>query len=200
MELSPDETRQLIVGLHHERAEGFSADFTEERHRPSLRRSLESKGIVHLLPENRFRREITEPSPSLTVSDGETLWIHYPAFNETEIYELSGSGRLDSALRALLSGLSLSGLEDDYRIEAWSIPDGHRLLLHPKSRELRRSIDHIEINLDGDRRVRQVRLFHTDGGRTVTTFDNYRASELEPDDFAFEPPEGGTVSRPLGGS
>src|SRR2546430_3965840 len=49
-----------------------------------MKKPILSAGKVWFQPPNKFRREVTGSSPSLTVSDGRQLWIYYPSFKSAE--------------------------------------------------------------------------------------------------------------------
>lgn len=197
-ELSSSQAREVLRNFEERQKEGFTADFVERREGPGLSRPLEVEGILHVLPPERFQREVRRPSPSLTTSDGTTLWIHYPAFEETEIYDLTGQGRLDDLLRALTAGLTLSGLENDFEIQATAVNDGFQLNLRPLRAGMRRQIVLVRITLSPELDPVSIEVEARDGSRTVTELQNLRSLELDLSQFSFSPPEGGSISYPMG--
>src|SRR6516162_3416117 len=86
-ELTPAETQALLKNLQEHRAKypSLSADFVEERTTHLLTKPLTSEGAIAFQIPNKFRREVRGNSPSLTVSNGQKLWIYYPSFKEAEL-------------------------------------------------------------------------------------------------------------------
>ncbi len=90
---TPAERAALLQQLRdvHAKQPGFEASFTEERTSHLLNKPVTSEGSVCFSVPDKFRREVRTPSPSTTVSDGHTMWIYYPSFNEVEIYTLGAA-------------------------------------------------------------------------------------------------------------
>src|SRR4051794_35297878 len=83
-DLTPAETQSLLKTLEEHRAKSpsLTADFVEEKTTHLLTKPLTSSGTIAFQIPNKFRREVTGQSPSLTVSNGQKLWIYYPGFKE----------------------------------------------------------------------------------------------------------------------
>ena len=95
-ELTPAETQTLLKNLQEHRAKypSLSADFVEERTTHLLNKPLSSEGNIAFLSPNKFRREVTGSSPSLTVSNGlEAVDL---------LSELQGSRALHTGAESLL--------------------------------------------------------------------------------------------------
>lgn len=196
-ELTPEETRDLLVRLVEKRdRHSVRADFREEKFLALMKNPVVETGTLAFLPPDKFRREV--PGRSLTVCDGKTLWLYYPEFNEVEKYALSSSRALRESLAALTSGLGLQDLARTYDVSARELADGHQLSLVPKTARLRRSVQRIVVDLSPAFSVRRLEILGGEGDRTVTTFLRERAAPLRDEDFQFHPPEGTTVSEPLG--
>jgi len=126
-ELTPADTQALMKNLQEHRAKSpsLSAEFTEERTSHLLNKPLTSEGNIAFQVPNRFRREITGRSPSITVSNGQKLWIYYPNFKSAEHYELGKRSPLDAALAAINTALNLESVENTFTIAGWvKIPSG----------------------------------------------------------------------------
>lgn len=196
-ELSPDETRDLLVRLVEKRdRQSVQAEFREEKHLALMKKPVIETGTLAFLPPDKFRREV--PGRSLTVCDGKTLWLYYPEFNEVEKYALSSSRALRESLAALTSGFGLQDLGKTYDVTARELVDGYQLSLLPKTARLRQSVQRIVVDLSSAFSVRRLEIQGAGGDRTVTTFLRERATPLREADFQFQPPEGATVSEPLG--
>src|SRR5260370_30069524 len=64
----------------------------------------------------RSRREVKGNSPSLTVSNGQQLWIYYPNFKSAEYYSIGARSPLDSIIAAINSALNLENVENAFDI------------------------------------------------------------------------------------
>src|SRR5882757_8546901 len=87
-DLTPAQTQSLLRTLEDHRAKSpsLTADFVEEKTTHLLTKPLTSVGTIAFQTPDKFRREVTGNSPSLTVSNGQKLWIYYPGFKEAELY------------------------------------------------------------------------------------------------------------------
>src|SRR4029453_3182052 len=80
-ELPSKDVEALLARLAETRGgTGMQAKFREERHLALMEKPVIETGTVSFLPPNRFRREVD--AGSLTVCNGDTLWIFYPQFRE----------------------------------------------------------------------------------------------------------------------
>jgi outer membrane lipoprotein-sorting protein len=80
--LSPGDLKDLLGKIRERRAASphVQADFQEERAIRLMNKPIVSAGKVWFKAPNKFRREVKGNSPSVTVSDGQQLWIYYPNF------------------------------------------------------------------------------------------------------------------------
>jgi outer membrane lipoprotein-sorting protein len=151
-------------------------------------------GTVSFLPPDMFRRQVD--GGSLTVCDGDTLWIFYPQFGEAEKYTLSSHRPLRESVSAMTSGLGLQNLARDYTIQAWRIPGGYRIKLNPKTSSLRKAVAEIRVEISDQLFAKRLDIIGAEGDRTAITFSNERRVDLSPESFRFQPPEGVRVSEP----
>src|SRR5580704_11285694 len=102
-ELGPADIDGLIARLQALKRDhpGVVARFREERFLKIRTQPLVLEGEIKLMAPNKFRREIFGKNPSVTASDGRTLWILYPAFNEAEQYSLDRSHEVSVLFGAL---------------------------------------------------------------------------------------------------
>ena len=84
--LSPTDLKALLGRIREKRAAApqVQADFQEEKNVKMLNKPIVSSGKVWFQSPNKFRREAKGSSPSITVSDGQQLWIYYPKFHSAE--------------------------------------------------------------------------------------------------------------------
>src|SRR5881392_4524062 len=88
--LSESELKNLLAAIRQNRT--TQADFQEQRVIRLMKKPVVSSGKVWFQAPNKFKREVKGNSPSLTVSDGQQLWIYYPKFQSAEHYSLGRRG------------------------------------------------------------------------------------------------------------
>lgn len=195
-DLSSAETSDLINRISAARAgSAFQTDFREEKRLAALDKSVTETGTLSFLPPNKFRREV--PGKSVTVCDGQTLWLYYPEFNEVEKYTLDSSRALRESLAAMTAGIGLQDVAKNYDIKAAKEGTGYRLELVPKSSALRRNVGKITIQVGENLSAKQIEIEGAKGEGSTITFAKERKASLSAKDFTFQPPQGASVSEPL---
>jgi chaperone LolA len=199
-DLSPAETQTLLKNLQEHRAKfpSLSADFVEERTTHLLTKPLLSEGNISFQIPNKFRREVTGNSPSLTVSNGQKLWIYYPNFKEAELYTLGQKAFFDDSIAALTAGLNFQRVEQFYTCKAFREAPGYRLVLTPRGSGLKRMVKELTVWVDEELKIDRSETLLPKGDRIVTTYKNQRPTPLSPAIFDFTPPAEAHVSQPLG--
>jgi outer membrane lipoprotein-sorting protein len=173
----------------------MQANFREVRRLALMEKPVIETGTVSFLPPDMFRREVN--GGSLTVCNGDTLWIFYPQFREVEKYMLSSNRALRDSISAMTSGFGLQSLGDNYKVQAWQTDDGYRIKLLPKSSSLRKAVTELHVDISDQLYARRVEIFGAEGDRTTITFSDERKVKLSPEDFRFQPPAGVRVSDPM---
>ena len=195
-ELPSKDVEALLARLADSRGgSGMQANFREERRLALMEKPVIETGIVSFLPPNMFRREVN--GGSLTVCNGDTLWIFYPQFREVEKYALSSNRPLRESIAAMTSGFGLQDLGKNYRVQAWQIADGYRMKLHPKTSSLRKAVTEIQVDISDQLYAKRVEISGAEGDRTTIIFSGERKVKLSPEDFRFQPPAGVRVSEPM---
>lgn len=199
-ELTPAETSTLLKNLQEHRAKypSLSADFVEERTTHLLNKPLLSEGNIAFMSPNKFRREITGSSPSLTVSNGQKLWIYYPNFKEAELYTLGQKAFFDDSIAALTAGLNFTRLEQFYTCKAFRESPGYHLVLTPRGPGLRHMLKELSVWVDDEYKIQRSETLLPKGDRIVTSYKNQRPAPLSPSIFDFNPPAEAHVTQPLG--
>ena len=199
-ELSPAETQALLKNLQEHRAKfpSLSADFVEERTTHLLNKPLSSVGTIAFQSPNKFRREVAGSSPSLTVSNGQKLWIYYPNFKEAELYTLGQKAFFDDSIAALTAGLNFQRLEQFYTCKAFREPPGYRLLLTPRGPGLRHMLKELSVWVSEEYKIDHSETLLPKGDRIVTVYKNQRPTPLSPSIFDFTPPSDAHIAQPLG--
>jgi outer membrane lipoprotein-sorting protein len=195
-ELSAKEVEALLSSLAESRGgSAMQANFREERRLALMEKPVIESGVVSFLPPDKFRRQVE--GGSLTVCDGETLWLFYPQFSEAEKYTLSSDRSLRESVSAMTSGLGLLDLSKTYKVQAWRTADGYRIKLNPKISSLRKAVAEIQVDISDKLFAKRLDIIGTEGDRTAITFSNERRVNLSPEDFHFQPPKGVRVSEPM---
>jgi len=199
-ELAPAATAALLQQLHdlHEKEPNFQATFTEERTSHLLNKPVISEGSVYFSVPDKFRREVRTPSASTTVSDGHTMWIYYPTFNEVEIYSLTQRGFLTESLDALTAFLNFEHIDEYYNLRAYREPAGYRLDLTPKKPASRRMVEQISLDLNNDLMPVRTEISSPKGDHLSTEYHDARRPSLAASIFEFSPPPDAHITRPMG--
>jgi len=199
-DLTPAETLTLMKNLQEHRAKfpSLSADFVEERTSHLLNKPLTSEGNIAFQVPNKFRREVTGRSPSITVSNGQKLWIYYPNFKEAELYTLGQKAFFDDSIAALTAGLNFQRVDQFYTVKAARETPGYRLALTPRGSGLKRMVKELTVWVDDEFKIDRSETLLPKGDSIVTTYKNQRPTPLSPSIFDFTPPAEAHISQPLG--
>src|SRR6266487_4055777 len=180
-QLSPAELKNLLARIRENRI--TQADFQEERFLRLMKKPVVNSGKVWFQPPNKFRREVTGNSPSLTVSDGHQLWIYYPNFKSAERYSLGKRSPLDSVIAA---------------INATKIDNGYELELTPRTPSMKRVFQKLNLHINDNLRAERTEMLQLNGDRIVTSYSNQTRAPLPASTFEFTPPPGAEITAPLG--
>ena len=198
--LTPAEVKDLLGRIRQKRAAApqVQADFREDKNVHLLNKPIASSGKVWFQAPNKFRREAKGSAPSVTVSDGQQLWIYYPKFQSAEHYSLGKRSPLDAGIAALTAGLNLENIENTYRITAKKREKGYELELAPRAPSLKKFLQKFTIQLNDDLQVERTEMLQPNGDRIVTVYSNETRAPIDPSTFEFTPPAGTDVTTPLG--
>ena len=201
--LSPAEVKNLLARIRQERAAApqVQADFQEEKTMRLMNKPIVSSGKVSFQMPNKFRREVKGSSPSVTVSDGQQLWIYYPNFKSAEHYSLGRRSPLDSVIAAINTALNLENVEASFHIAATKIDPpkaGYELDLTPRSPSMKRMFQKLKVQINDDLLLQRTEMLQPNGDRIVTVYSNQTRAPIPASAFEFTPPAGTEVSSPLG--
>ena len=197
--LPDSEVKDLLARIRENRI--TQADFQEQRVIRLMKKPLVSSGRVWFQPPNKFRREVKGNSPSLTVSDGQQLWIYYPNFKSAERYPLGKRSPLDSTVAAINSALNLENIENTFQITATKIDPpqaGYELALIPRTASMKRVFQKLELHISDQLRAERTEMFLPNGDRIVTSYSNQTRAPVPASTFEFKPPPGTDITTPLG--
>jgi outer membrane lipoprotein carrier protein len=197
--LPDSEVKNLLARIRENRI--TQADFQEQRVIRLMKKPLVSSGRVWFQPPNKFRREVKGNSPSLTVSDGQQLWIYYPNFKSAERYPLGKRSPLDSTVAAINSALNLENIENTFQITAAKVDPpqaGYELSLIPRTASMKRVFQKLELHISDQLRAERTEMFLPNGDRIVTSYSNQTRAPVPASTFEFKPPPGTDITTPLG--
>jgi outer membrane lipoprotein-sorting protein len=198
--LSPAEVKSLLARIRQQRATApqVQADFQEEKTMRLMNKPIVSSGKVSFQVPSKFRREVKGNSPSVTVSNGQQLWIYYPSFKSAEHYALGKRSPLDSVIAAINTALNLENVEASFHIAATKIDKGYELELTPRAPSMKRMFQKLKVQINDDLLLQRTEMMQPNGDRIVTIYSNQTHSPLPESTFEFTPPPGTDVSTPLG--
>ena len=197
--LPDSEVKNLLARIRENRI--TQADFQEQRVIRLMQKPLVNSGRVWFQPPNKFRREVKGNSPSVTVSDGQQLWIYYPNFKSAERYPLGKRSPLDSTVAAINSALNLENIENTFQITATKIDPpqaGYELALIPRTASMKRVFQKLELHINDQLRAERTEMLLPNADRIVTTYSNQTRAPVPPSTFEFKPPPGTDITTPLG--
>ena len=198
--LAPGEIKALLAQIRDRRATApyVQADFREEKTIHLMNKPVVSTGKVWFQPPNKFRREVTGSSPSVTVSDGQQLWIYYSTFKSAERYSLGKRSPADAAMTAINTALNLENVENTFQITGSTLERGYELQLLPRTPSMKRMFQKFNVTIDDNLFVSRTEMLQPNGDRIITTYSNPSRAPIPPSTFEFAPPTGTEVSTPLG--
>jgi len=198
--LSPTELKDLLARIRAKRAAAphAQADFREEKIIRLMNKPIISSGKVWFEVPNKFRREVKGNSPSVTVSDGQQLWIYYPNFKSAEHYTLGRRSPLDSVIAAINTALNLENVENNFDITARKIEQGYEFELVPRSTSMKRMFQKLNLRINQELLVERTEMIQPNGDRVITTYTNQTRAPIPRSTFEFTPPPGAEVTTPLG--
>jgi outer membrane lipoprotein-sorting protein len=198
--LSESDIKNLLTRIAERRASapGVRADFQEQKTMRLLNKPIVSSGKIWFHAPNKFRREVTGNSPSVTVSNGHDVWIYYPNFKSAEHYSLGKRSPVDAAIAAINTALNLENVESTFRITGAKIDNGYALQLTPRSPSMKRMFQKFDLRLNSDLVAERTEMLQPNGDRIVTTYSNQSRAAIPAATFEFTPPPGTSISTPLG--
>lgn len=198
--MSPADIKGLLARIREQRAAtpNMQADFEEQRKIHLLDEPITSSGKVWFQAPNKFRLERKGNSPSVTVSDGQTMWIYYPKFKSAERYSLGKRSPLDAAIAAITTALNLQNVENSFHIAASKVANGYDLELMPRNPSMKRIFQRLALHLNNDLFAERTEMIQPNGDHIVTVYTNPAHAALPESTFEFAPPPGTDITTPLG--
>jgi chaperone LolA len=199
-QLAEADIKNLLVRIAERRASApdVHADFQEQRTMRLMTKPIASSGKIWFHAPNKFRREVTGNSPSVTVSNGRDLWIYYPNFKSAEHYTLGQRSPVDAAIAAINTALNLENVENTFHISGSKIDNAYALELLPRSPSMKRMFQKFDLRLNGDLIAERTEMTQPNGDRVVTIYSNQTRAAIPAATFEFTPPPGTQTTSPLG--
>ena len=194
--LSEADVKNLLARIRENRI--TQADFQEQRIIRLMKKPIVNSGKVWFQPPNKFRREVKGSSPSLTVSDGQQLWIYYPNFKSAERYSLGKRSPLDSVIASINSALNLENIENTFHITATRAGNGYELELTPRTASMKRAFQKLNLRINDNLQAERTDMLQPNGDRIVTVYANQTRAPIPASTFEFTPPPGTDITTPLG--
>jgi len=201
--LSPGDVKNLLGRIREKRvaAPHVQADFQEDKVIHLLNKPITSSGKVWFQAPNKFRREVRGNSPSVTVSDGQQLWIYYPNFKSAEHYSLGKHSPVDAAIATINTALNLENVENMFQISGVKIDPpqaGYELELSPRTPSMKRMFRKFDLRINAELFVERTEMLQPNGDRIATMYSNHSRAPIPASTFEFTPPPGTDITAPLG--
>ena len=177
----------------------LQADYREEKSGGILSRPAISTGKLWYSAPNKFRKESTGAGRESTiVSNGDLLWMFYPAFQEAERYDLKKQKFLNQGIAAFTTGLDFAQVERDFTVSAEESGAGFTLRLTPKKSAVSRMLSQLIVRFSKELELQSVETTSPRGEKIHTDLSNLKTGQIPDTLFDFMPPAGATISTPLG--
>ena len=194
--LSEADVKNLLARIRENRI--TQANFQEQRIIRLMKKPVVNSGKVFFQPPNKFRREVKGSSPSVTVSDGQQLWIYYPNFKSAERYSLGKRSPLDSVIASINSALNLENIENTFHITATRAGNGYELELTPRTASMKRAFQKLNLRINDNLQAERTDMLLPNGDRIVTVYASQTRAPIPASTFDFTPPPGTDITTPLG--
>ncbi|MEO7932448.1 MAG: outer membrane lipoprotein carrier protein LolA [Chthoniobacterales bacterium] len=177
----------------------IQASYREEKSGGILARPSISTGKMWYAAPDKFRKESRGAGKeSVIVSNGELLWMYYPAFQEAERYDLKKQKFISQGISAFTTGLDFAQVDKDFTIQAEALPSGYSIQLVPKRGAISRMVTQLEVRFNKGLELESVQTVSPRGEKIKTELTDLSTEPVPAATFDFTPPAGANVSTPLG--
>ena len=198
--LTQADVKNLLAKIRERRmsASDLHANFQEQKTIHLLNKPIVSNGKIWFDAPNKFRREVSGSSPSITVSNGRDLWIYYSNFKSAEHYTLGKRSPVEAVITAINTALNLENVEKTFQISGTKVGNGYELQLLPRSLSTKRMFQRFDLRLNGDLVAERTDMIQPNGEQIVTVYSNQTRAPIPESTFEFTPPAGTEITNPLG--
>ena len=177
----------------YENVKDFTANFTQTYEGGVLRRkAVVENGSVSIKKPGKMRWDYTAPEKKLFVSDGQTLYMYYPADKQVMKTPVP---QQDQATSAVLFLMGRGDVRRDFDVKYADTSDDSIYLLKLEPRTRQAEYDWLQVGLD--RKTLQIRTLtaaDAQGGRSTFAFSNFKENAgLADKMFQFTIPRGTEV-------
>src|SRR5262245_38808244 len=164
-------SRMVEINQRGARIEHLTAEFSQEKFTPLLKRPLVSSGTI-TVSGRAMRWDTARPEPTVMRIDEKEVELYYPKQKVVEIYPLDE--RLGSLAASPLPRLEvLKRFFSFAEVPEQSSQDRLALKLTPIDPSIARHVEHVGVLLDISKGyIVRAEMLDTDGDRTVITFSN----------------------------
>lgn len=185
----------------HNQLTNFIAEVAQTKTMQILQRPIVSKAKLWFEKPNLFRWEVVEPVQSLIVSDGKSLWMHYPEFQQAERYPL-GDPRLTNGpakTMGVMLGASPAALTNTCDISMFASPHCYRLEVVPRDPNEKQLLSRLVLDFDRENfAIRRTVIESANGDRTENRFTITEVNaDMSESLFRFTPPPDTKIARPF---
>jgi outer membrane lipoprotein carrier protein len=170
----------------------FSASFTQSYEGGVLRRKAVESGVVFIKKPGRMRWEYTSPQKKLFVSDGQTIFMYFPADRQVMKNPVPED---DQATSAVMFLMGRGDVTRDFTVKygEGGMEDTYVLRLDPRKRQA----EYDWLQIVADRKTLQIRSLtagDAQGGQSTFAFRNFKENPgLADSMFQFHIPRGTEV-------
>lgn len=181
-----------------ERLTSVRARFTQKKNLAMLAEPVSSRGEFLYMKGGKFSWHYEPPDESLTVSNGEKIWLYIPALAQVEVYDVRVFKQKSRVFEKLCMGFErpLCDLAESFSIGLISNSEADfEIRLVPKEESVARAVSelHVLISKESGLPVR-ITTLDSGGDETVVTFTHTDVNpEIDDSAFVFSPPRGVTV-------
>ncbi len=170
-------------------AQTLSIQFVENYEVQGRRRPPES-GTLTLRKQGKMRWDYAQPAGKLLVSDGKTVYLYTAGDNRVEKIPIRDTEDMRAPLAFLLGHLDLKKEFKDLQAH----PGGDGIWLDGVAKSDRVPYEKVEMLVEKDGSVRQLKVFGRDGSSMAFAFSNETLNPRVDDKlFHFVPPPGAEV-------
>lgn len=171
----------------------FSASFTQNYEGAVLRRKTKESGTVQVKKPGKMRWDYTTPEKKLFISDGQTMFMHFPADRQVMTNPVP---QQDEATSAVLFLMGKGDITRDFTVtfaDDRSDDAVYRLRLDPRVRQA--DYDWLQLTIDRNSlQFRELSWGDAQGGRNTIAFSNFKENTgLADKIFQFSIPRGTEV-------
>ena len=170
----------------------FSASFTQTYEGGVLKRKAVESGTVYIKKPGKMRWDYTSPEKKLFVSDGETMYMYFPA--DRQVMKTAVPEQ-EEATSAILFLMGKGDVTRDFDVKHLDPSDDRVYVLRLDPRRRQAEYDWLQVTIDRNTlQIRSLTAGDAQGGRSTFSFSNFKENAgLADKMFQFTIPRGTEV-------